>query len=403
MAHKNLSDAKKNKNDEFYTRYEDIEKELNAYIEYNRDVFKDKTVLLPCDDPEWSNFTKYFIANFERLGLKKLISTSYAKGLANNQISLFEKNSPNFNAEKHKTCGKLFVFDRSSGKKISFENIDFTYLEGDGDFLSDEVKKLRDEADIIVTNPPFSLFGKFLNWIREANKKFIIVGHINAVKNKDIFPLFMNNEIWLGSSYFDGGAAFFIAPIELYDPNKMSKQKHSYIEDDKFYWRVNGVRWYTNLEHGYRHEKMELMTMADNIKYNKKLRSKFDKEFNGQNYPKYDNYDAIEVPYCDGIPSDYDGIMGVPISFVDKYCPEQFEILGCTTSGCHDLVPDTKKYDNYKRFSANGVVTGTSGSCINENANVERQDGVKDYYMSDAGHIVQKLYSRIFIRRKRDN
>lgn len=328
MAQNSLSNAKNVKNDEFYTQYSDIEKEINAYVEYNKEVFKNKTILLPCDDPEWSNFTKYFIANFERLGLKKFISTSYAKSNGNKEITDFEKNSPNYDETKHYTNGKLFIFDRDSDKEINFDNIQFTYLDGDGDFRSDEVKKLRDEADIIITNPPFSLFREFLNWIMEAKKKFIIIGNLNTVANKEVFPLFKKNELWLGATYFNGGAAYFIAPIELYDETKMSNEKNAYIKDGKFYWRVNGVRWYTNIEHGVRHEEIKLMSTEDNLKFNKALTKKLLSEYNTNTYPKYCNYDAIEVPLVNAIPSDYDGEMGVPVSFVDKYCPEQFEIIG---------------------------------------------------------------------------
>lgn len=398
---KQLHLAKKQKNDEFYTQYADIEKEMNAYYEYDKDAFRGKTVLCPCDDPEWSNFTRYFIASFDKLGLKKLISTSYAKSSGNETTSEFEKSSSSYDASEHDTHGKVFTVTKKDIKKVDFDDIHFEYLEGDGDFRSDEVKALYDEADIIVTNPPFSLFRDFIKWLRNGNKKFIVIGNLNVINDKDVFPLLMNNEIWLGSSYFNGGAAYFIAPMELYDPEKMSNSKNAFIKDGKFYWRVNGVRWYTNMEHGHRHEKMNLMTMADNIKFNKKLKKKFDEEFNGIDYPKYDNYDAVEVPYCDGIPSDYDGIMGVSISFMDKYCPEQFEILGCTQRGCHDLVPDTKKYDDYKEIKPDGTPTGSSGGKTNENTNLAKNDGKHNYFQNDNGHIVQSTYGRIFIRHKK--
>ena len=172
-----LGAAKNAKNDEFYTQYSDIESEMNAYVEYNPDVFRGKTVLLPCDDPEWSNFTKYFAANFEYFGLKKLISTSYAKGAGNRQLTLFEETSPLYDAEKHNAHGKLFTLTRdvSRSGRIDADDIEFCgYLEGDGDFRSDEVRKLRDEADIIITNPPFSLFREFLGWIQESGKKWLL-------------------------------------------------------------------------------------------------------------------------------------------------------------------------------------------------------------------------------------
>ncbi len=330
MAQSNLANAKNAKNDEFYTQYVDIEAEMNAYFEYNENVFRGKTILLPCDDPEWSNFTKYFAANFERFGLKKLISTSYSKSLGNAKISSFELNSPQYDEERHHTNGKLFVLERDADRsgRIDYRDIDFEYLLSDGDFRSQEVTKLRDEADIIITNPPFSLFREFLAWIMEANKKFIIIGNLNTVANRDIFPLFKQNKMWMGATCFNGGATYFVGDKELYDPKKMSSEKNAYIKDDKLYWRVNGVRWYTNVEHGIRHHAMQLMTEAENLKYNKPLLNKLKKSYGVDYYPKYCNYDAIEVPFATAIPRDYDGEMGVPVSFVDKYCPEQFEIVG---------------------------------------------------------------------------
>lgn len=323
-----LEQAKKAKNDEFYTQWADIEKEIMAYVEYNPDVFRGKTILLPCDDPEWSNFTKFFAQNFEVFGIKKLISTSYAVESklikTSYQPTLFETQNPQYDEKKTRVNGKIFVLERdvTQNGKIDINDLEWTYLNGDGDFRSEEVKKLRDEADIIITNPPFSLFREFLAWIIEKNSLFIIVGNINAISYKDFFPFIKNNHIWSGSTFFSGGAAYFIGSSDQYDPTLMSNPKHAYIKDEKLYWRVNGVRWFTNIEHGRRHQPLQLMTMADNIKYSKH------KEIKGRGYQKYDNYDAIEVPFTDAIPSDYDGVMGVPISFLDKYCPEQFEILG---------------------------------------------------------------------------
>lgn len=196
-----LGSARKTKNDEFYTRYSDIEAEMNAYVEYDPDVFRDKTVFLPCDDPEWSNFTKYFAANFTRFGLKKLISTSYAKGAANKQMTLFELESPLFDADKHDTHGKLFTLtsDIDGSGQVDTDDIEFSgYLEGDGDFRSAEVRALRDEADIIITNPPLSLFREFLAWILDAGKQFVILGNMNAITYKEVFPHLKDNEIWLG-------------------------------------------------------------------------------------------------------------------------------------------------------------------------------------------------------------
>ena len=318
----NLHTAKVADKNEFYTQYEDIEKEMNAYFEYNKNVFRDKTVLCPCDDPEWSNFTKYFVASFNKLGLKKLISTSYAKVSGNDDVFDFEKSSSKYDANKHSTHGKVFTITKKDIKNVDFDDIQFEYLEGDGDFRSDEVCKLRDEADIIITNPPFSLFRDFIDWLYFANKQFIIIGNVNAVTYKEIFPLLRDNRLWLGVTIHSGDRKFYVP-----DNYPLEAAGCGIDKDGRRYIRVKGVRWYTNIEHGYRHEQMNLMTMADNIKFNRKAKKKFDFEYNGHNYPQYDNYDAIEVPTTDSIPSDYDGVMGVPITFLDRYCPEQFEIL----------------------------------------------------------------------------
>lgn len=202
-----LGAAKDAKNDEFYTQYSDIEAEMNAYVEFNPDVFRGKTILLPCDDPEWSNFTKYFAANFERFGLKKLISTSYAKSAGSRQLTLFEQESPLFDADKHDTHGKLFTLtrDKDGSGHVDTDDIEFSgYLEGDGDFRSVEVKALRDEADIIITNPPFSLFREFLTWILEAGKQFVIIGSKNAITYKEVFPLLKETKSGLGQDFREG-------------------------------------------------------------------------------------------------------------------------------------------------------------------------------------------------------
>lgn len=309
------------KNDEFYTQYEDIQKEVNAYLEYNPDVFKGKTVLLPCDDPEWSNFTKFFAQNFERFGLKKMISTSYAnnkKKMVLVQLSLFEEKSPQYDAKKTKSHGKIFTLDCDANRsgKIDIGDLKWDYLEGDGDFRSEEVKKLRDEADIIITNPPFSLFREFLSWICEANKKFLIIGNVNALTYKEVFPLLKENKVWLGPSITSGDREFQIPkdyPISA-SGFRVDKNGNKYI-------RVKGVRWFTNLDHGRRHQPIDYMTMEDNIKFS---RHSIIKE---RKYVKYDNYNAIDIPFSDSIPSDYKYEMGVPITFMDKYNPEQFEII----------------------------------------------------------------------------
>ena len=327
MANDSLGKAKAAKNDEFYTQYGDIEAEMNAYVEYNPDVFRGKTILLPCDDPEWSNFTKYFAANFERFGLKKLISTSYAKGAANHQISLFEMMSPLFDADKHETRGKLFTLthDKNASGNVDTDDIEFSgYLEGDGDFRSPEICRLRDEADIIITNPPFSLFRSFLAWISEGNKQFAIIGNQNAITYKEVFPLLKENKAWLGYSIHSGDRKFNVP-----DDYPLEAATCGVDPDGRKFIRVKGVRWFTNIDHGERHKPLILDTKAHNLKFNKKLRKKLEKEHGAIEYPKYANYNAIDIPITECIPSDYDGIMGVPVTFMDKYDPEQFEIIGC--------------------------------------------------------------------------
>lgn len=332
----NLAAAAKAKNDEFYTQYSDIEAEMNAYVEFNPDVFRDKTILLPCDDPDWSNFTRYFATNFQRFGLKKLICTSYAKSAGTHyQTSLLEENSPLYRPDKHATNGKLYTLthDTNGNGKTDLDDVEFKgYLKGDGDFRSDEVTKLRDEADIIITNPPFSLFREFLAWIMAADKRFVIVGNQNAITYKEVFPLLRDNKIWLGNG-FKGNVGFFASPYE--DVASSSDHRDGFI-------RVSGVMWFTNLDLYKRHQPLLLDTMEHNLKFNKKLKKKFEKDYGKLEYPHYDNYDAIEVPFTECIPSDYNGVMGVPITFLDKYNPEQFEII------------KFRKGDDDKDLSVNG-------------------------------------------------
>lgn len=324
MANKNLGNAKTAKNDEFYTQLADINKEMLAYLDYNPDVFRDKTILLPCDDPEWSNFTKFFALNFQLFGIKRLISTSYApdakKAKYGIEPSLFpeEEHDPKFDPSKWQTRGKIFVLDRdiNGDNRIDIDDLRWEYLDGDGDFRSREITQLRNEADFIITNPPFSLFREFLKWIIDGGKQFSVIGNMNAITYKEVFPLLKDNKIWLGPSISSGDREFGV-PKE-YPLNAASWRID---EEGKHFIRVKGVRWYTNIEHGKRHQPLPLMTMADNIKFSRH------KDIRGLEYQHYDNYDAIEVPHTDAIPSDYDGVMGVPISFLDKYCPEQFKIV----------------------------------------------------------------------------
>lgn len=293
-----LNIARRNKRDEFYTQYDDINSEINTY---DKKVFYGKTVLCPCNDSADSNFTKYFIDNFERLGLRKLICTSYVKG----------------------DHGKLLVM--ASNTK------DIKYLDDDGDFRSDEVTRLRDKSDIIITNCPFSLFTDFIDWVTADNKLFSVIGNINEVTCKNVFPLIMSGKVYLGNTIHSGDRKFYVPddyPLNAYGCGVDSEGQR--------YIRVKGVRWYTNIPSVLDRKTIKLNTMEYNLKNNSKLRNKLIKDF-GQSednlhYPIYDHYNAIEVPFTDCIPCDYKGIMGVPITFLDKYNSKQFKIVGCSTN-----------------------------------------------------------------------
>lgn len=327
MANETLGKAKKVKNDEFYTQYSDIEAEMNTYLAFDDGVFRGKTILLPCDDPEWSNFTRYFAQRFQDLGINKLISTSYAPNSKPKEIPyqppLFEINSPEFDEEKTQSNGKIFTLthDKTGDGAVNFHDLEWSYLKGDGDFRSEEITALRDEADIVITNPPFSLFREFIAWIVEGDKKFSIIGNMNAITYREVFPLIKSNKVWLGNNYkINGGAMFVEIPEAIANMDQVREVKVDEQGKKAFLTRVQGVRWFSNLEHGRRHEPLELMTVEENLRFNNAVKA--------QGYIKYENYDAIEVPRVDAIPSDYEGVMGVPISILDKYNPEQFEILG---------------------------------------------------------------------------
>jgi hypothetical protein len=329
VANENLGAARKAKNDEFYTQFHDIEKEMGAYLDYDSEVFRGKTVLLPCDDPEWSNFTKYFAQNFQRLGLKKLISTSYAPNSKpkelNLQPTLFELESPQFDEEKAAANGKIFTLtrDTTGDDVINVDDLEWSYLDGDGDFRSEEITRLRDEADVIITNPPFSLFREFLAWIIEANKQFVIIGNMNALTYREVFPLIRDNRLWLGNGFHKGNAYFATPTTREY--------ADGVFDEETGLVKFRNALWFTNLDHGRRHQPLPLMSEADNLKFSKH------KEVKGTGYTKFDNYEAIEVPFTDAIPSDYKGVMGVPISFLDKYSPEQFEIIGLIAGNIRGL------------------------------------------------------------------
>ncbi len=286
-ANRNLHKAKSNKKDEFYTQLSDIENELWHY----RDHFRDKVVYCNCDDPRVSNFFHYFSLQFRFLGLKKLITTCYK----NQQMDMFSQND----AEK----AIWLEYDGTQNETAipSVEDIGIHYLEGDGDFRSDECIDLLKQADIVVTNPPFSLFREYVAQLIEYDKKFLIIAHQNAITYKEIFPLIRDKKIWLGYG-FKGGAAHFIAP-NYEDYAVSGDHKEGMV-------RVSGVVWFTNLDHKKRHEELILY-----------------KRYSPEKYPIYDNYDAINVNKTTEIPYDYDGEMGVPITFLNKHNPDQFQIV----------------------------------------------------------------------------
>lgn len=378
MANANLSKAKTAKQDEFYTQYADIEKEVNAYLEYRPDTFRDKVVLLPCDDPEWSNFTRYFALHFEDLGLRRLVSTSYApeskKLKMPLQLSLFETESPQFDPAKTQTHGKIFVLDRDvdGNGRIDIDDLQWHYLEGDGDFRSKEITALRDDADIIVTNPPFSLFREFFGWIMEGEKQFLMIGNQNAITYKEVFPYIKRNLLWLGATGFANDMVFRVPEgTEVKEADRLKAERLGYKGN---FTRLGNSCWFTNLDHGRRHQPLSLMTMADNLKFSKH------KELRGrEDYIHYANYDAIEVPYSDAIPSDYEGKMGVPITFLDKYCPEQFVIIGQTQG------------DSGKELGLDSFPREL------KELNPSLRDG-QLYYMEDGRP--EKPYARILIRKK---
>ena len=287
-----LNDANKAKKDEFYTQLVDIENELKHYKQH----FKDKVVLCNCDDPRVSNFFHYFSYNFEYLGLKKLITTCYK----NQERDLFSQN------DCERAIWLEYLGDKNNNRVPDPEEIGIHYLNGDGDFRSSECIELLKQADIVVTNPPFSLFREYVAQLIKYDKKFLIIGNVNAVSYKEIFPLIKNNQLWIGASIHSGDRKFNVP--DSYD---LRAAGCGIDEKGQKFIRVKGVRWFTNLDYIERHE--------DLILY---------KNYNSEDYPKYDNYDAINVDKTSDIPIDYEGVIGVPITFLDKYNPDQFEILG---------------------------------------------------------------------------
>lgn len=354
MANSNLTKAKNAKNDEFYTQFPDIQKEIEAYLEYDKDTFRGKVVYCNCDDPLESNFFRYFALNFKRLGLKRLITTSYKPSpIANTLFDLTTYEAGGAPKSRPKDSANRFIIDDvgdinddgSFNLKDIHEilrankNNEWTPLKGDseypaGDFRSQECVELLKQSDIVVTNPPFSLFREFVAQLVEHDKQFVIIGNMNAITYKEIFPLIKDDKMWLGNG-FQAGNAYFATPNVRDFAAGVYDEKTGLV-------KFRNVVWFTNLDHGKRHVKLSLMTMADNRKFNKKvIKSK-------TAYKNYDNYDAIEVPFTDAIPSDYGGVMGVPISFLDKYNPEQFEIVWLAAGNSYANMPkDILKYVNF--------------------------------------------------------
>lgn len=319
-----LWNARRAKNDEFYTQYADIEREIGAYLEYDSDAFRGKTVLLPCDVPGKSNFTNYFALNFGRLGLKRLVSTSLSNktdpGTLSKDPTLF-----GFEPEQERIVtsfpqGQIWEMEKPLADGAGLEAIDFSSgnLLGSGDFRSGELAELRNQADFVITNPPFSLFREFLDWLISGDVKFSIIGNMNAITYKEVFPLFKANKLWLGATGNDRDMVFEVpdgTPIATSDREKAAQL--GYVGN---FTRLGNSCWFTSIEHGVRHSFLELRTQEENLIDHQVVRR--------VGYREYDNYRAIDVPRTSAIPSDYRGIMGVPITFLVKYNPDQFEILG---------------------------------------------------------------------------
>jgi len=398
-ANSHLSAARTAKNDEFYTQWADIEREVNAYLEFDPDVFRDKVILLPCDDPEWSNFAKFFALHFVDFGLKKLISTSFAPDSnvagAFYSPTLFETADPKFDASKTRLNGKKFVLERkdlNGDGVVNIDDLEWEYLQGNGDFRSAEVTALRDEADIVITNPPFSLFRPFLTWLFEGRTKFSIIGSGNAVTFKDVFAHVKANRMWKGATGNSSDMVFGVPKgVEIKAADRAKAERLGYPSDEKFdYTRLGNACWWTNLDHGRRHEPLQLMSMADNLKFSRH------KDVRGSEYPRYDNFDAIDVSYIDAIPGDYEGTMGVPITFLDKYNPDQFEILSLTQTWS-DLA--IRKYPSQVLVDADGN-RKTVGALNSSPAIKVDAPPLGKSYFEVGGEFFVATYKRILIRRK---
>lgn len=360
-GNKSLHAANKAKNDEFYTQLSDIENELRHYKHH----FKDKTVYCNCDDPRVSNFFHYFSYNFEHLSLKKLIATCYK----NQNSDLFSQN------DSEQAVWLEYTGDKDGNGIPTPEEIAVKPLKGDGDFRSQECIELLKQADIVVTNPPFSLFREYVAQLVEYSKKFIIIGNQNAITYKEIFPLLKENKIWLGNH--NGDMAFQVP--DYYEP----KATRYWQDETGQKWRSMGnICWFTNLDIAKRHEELILY-----------------RTYNPEDYPKYDNYDAIEVSKVADIPCDYDGVMGVPITFLDKYNPQQFKIMGITAGRDEFEARPTKRYINPKQINLDG--SESNGSKANTRATLplsEKPKGI--YYVADnANGALSIVYARILIQK----
>lgn len=378
-----LSAAKSAKNDEFYTQLTDIEKELRHYKQH----FSGKTIFCNCDDPFESNFFKYFVLNFNRLGIKKLISTCYSGSpIANQQLSLFDVlGSGQENANKPYKAIVTQVYDRTGDGEVDMIDVAELFKSGenlleelkeDGDFRSAECLELLNESDIIVTNPPFSLFREYIALLISLDKKFIIIGNINAVKYSDIFPLIQSNKLWSGMG--------FNITMDFLMPDDYSLKGNAYIDKNgKKHGYVPGIAWFTNLDIKKRHNELILV-----------------KKYDSSEYPKFDNYNAIEVSKVKDIPCDYSGVMGVPITFLSEYNPDQFELLGVSSAMSNDDSLNIRKdYSKYIGYKQNGEKNGRTGSTFGNAPVIEKDDGKSVYYELN-GRRVQATYARLFIRNK---
>ena len=406
MANKNLSRAKRAKNDEFYTQFIDIQREMEAYLEYDPKTFKGKVVYCNCDDPYESHFFRYFVLNFKKLGLKRLITTSYKPSpFANTQLGLFGDDStlapvkgrPKVNANKFiinkvhdiNSDGEINLIDIAEALKANKVN-KWAPLDGDGDFRSAECIILLEQADIVVTNPPFSLFREYMKQLIEHGKRFAVIGNMNAITYKEIFPLIKDDKLWLGATG-NGNDMVFAVPggAEIADSDRQKAARMGFVGD---YTRLGNSCWFTNLDHGRRHRPLSLMTMADNLKYSRHKQIKGKKK-----YEKYDNYDAIEVPFTDAIPSDFKGVMGVPISFLDKYNPDQFEIVGITKTWFGIAI---NTYPTQIQVSKNGSRTEVSKLNDGATLRIKNPPYEQTYYVVGNAIYIQ-VFARVLIQYKK--